>query len=80
MAEATLPRDIGGLIPLVASRVSKFEYDEGRKRLTYRMDTVFVRVEPRKVTFSGVTGLEQAERLMKQVNALLTEAGEQEGR
>ncbi len=61
------------MIPVIARGVSKHTYIEEEKFLVFRLDDLYVQVEPRKVSISSLPDAASAARAMQRVDQLLTE-------
>ena len=69
-----MAQDIGPVIPIIARAVRKFYYLEEELVLVFMLDDLYVHVEPRKVSISGVVDEARAAEAMERVNRLLTDA------
>jgi ArsR family metal-binding transcriptional regulator len=69
----SLPVDIGCLIPLLAEVVPKYRYEEENRLLVFQTEGVFVRIESKSLSISGVSDEKQARQIFDRINRMITD-------
>jgi ArsR family metal-binding transcriptional regulator len=69
----SLPVDIGCLIPLLAEVVPKYRYEEENGLLVFQAEGVFVRIESKSLSISGVSDEKQARQIFDRINRMITD-------
>lgn len=72
MAEASLPRDIGDLIPALARTLPERKYSEAQRSVVFSLDSVLVEVFPDKVVLSRVKE-SRVKELLDRIDRMLTQ-------
>jgi ArsR family metal-binding transcriptional regulator len=69
----SLPVDIGCLIPLLAEVVPKYRYEEENGLLVFQAEGVFVRIESKSLSISGVSDEKQARQIFDRIDRMITD-------
>jgi ArsR family metal-binding transcriptional regulator len=69
----SLPVDIECLIPLLAEVVPKYRYEEENRLLVFQTEGVFVRIESKSLSISGVSDEKQARQIFDRINRMITD-------
>lgn len=79
MAEASLSRNIGHLVPVLARSLPEHKYNAGANMVSFWLDKVLVVIYPDKVLLNRIESREQAEEVMQRINRMLTELVQESG-
>lgn len=79
VAEASLPRSVGDLIPRLATCLREVESNPETNMIAFWLEGVYVAVYPDKVLLNRIEGRKQAEELMQRINRMLTELVQESG-
>ena len=79
VAEASLPRNIGHLVPMLATSIHGAEFNQKANVVAFWLEGVYVAVYPDKVLLNRIESREQAEEVMEQVNHLVTRLAQEKG-
>ena len=77
MAEASLLRSVGDLIPRLADSLQDAEYNRDANVVAFWLENVYVAVYPDKVLLNRVTGRKHAQKVMQRANRMVTELVEE---
>jgi len=79
VAEASLPRNIGHLVPVLARSLPEHKYNAEANMVSFWLDKVLVVIYPDKVLLNRIEGRKRAEEVMERINRMLTELVQESG-